>query len=503
MSLVVPRLLVAGFAATSLLGATQDVPSSDTPANLSIQKEFMATRPNVIFIMADDMGYGDLSSINGGLSRTPNLDRLHDQSLRFSHAYAASPVCAPSRAGFLTGRYPLRTGCVDLNAINGLNQLALEEVTIADLFKKSGYRTGLIGKWHCGTETPYRPENRGFSEIEAFHPQRKSFWNWSIDRNGTEIESEGRYLTHYITERALDFVDRAQADEPFFLHLAHYAPHRPLEAPQPLIDSYLERNPELTLGQATVYAMIEIMDEGIGQLMEKLDEKGLADNTIVIFTSDNGPDDVVVNGLSPTRFNCGLRGDKYDVYEGGIRVPFLVRWPNGLEAGDFDGMFHFVDVLPTLAAACSVEIPEELALDGVDYLPAWKGDMAAPDVERFWQWNRYYPVADCNIAMRNRDWKLIMPAKDGFRTMSPENEAMVTGKIPFSVVPPVRDRDLGAAGEALLYKVTEDPNETNNLAETHPDTVAAMHERLDTWFREVRGDLDTIVDRRFPESAGE
>jgi len=465
--------------------------------------EVVARRPNVIFIMADDMGYGDFSRINGGLSETPNLDLLHDTSMRFTHAYAASPVCAPSRAGFLTGRYPLRTGCVDLNAINGLNTLALDEVTIADLFQQSGYRTGLIGKWHCGQDGEYRPEHRGFTEVEAFHPQHKNYWKWTIDQNGTEVASEGRYLTDYMTERALAFLDRSGADEPFFLHLAYYAPHRPLQAPQDLIDKYLKSGKGLTEGQATVYAMIEIMDDGIGLILDKLESKGMRENTIVIFTSDNGPDDVVVNGLSPTRFNCGLRGDKYDVYEGGIRVPFLFSWPVGLEVGEFESMFQFVDVLPTLAAACSVTIPEDLELDGVDYLPALKGEAPAPEVVRYWQWNRYYPVEDCNFAMRDGNWKLVMPAKEGFRTMSAENEAMVTGKIPFTVTPPKRDRDLGPAGESLLYNIVEDPNETDNLAPAEAVKVSEMETQMRDWFDGVRGELDDVIDARFPSAPQE
>ncbi len=457
------------------------------------------SQPNVIFIMADDMGYGDFGCINDGLSETPNLDRLYGDSLRFSQAYAASPVCAPSRAGFLTGRYPLRTGCVDLNAINGLNQLSTDEVTIADLFKAGGYRTGIVGKWHCGTDEPYRPENRGFDEVDAFHPQRKDYWKWSIDQNGTEVEAGGRYLTDYLTERALDFIDRSEPGQPFFLHLAHYAPHRPLQAPQGLVDKYLNNGKGLTKGQATVYAMIEIMDDGIGQVLDKLEEKGLRENTIVVFTSDNGPDDVVVDGLSPERFNCDLRGHKYLVYEGGIRVPFLVSWPVQLESREFDGMFHFVDVLPTLAAACEVPIPDGLALDGVNYLPAWKGESEAPEVDRFWQWNRYYPVEACNLAMRDGPWKLVIPPKDGFRTMSAENEAMVTGKIPFSVVAPDRDRDLGTAKSPLLYHVVRDPSETNNLAADHAERVSDMEARAQHWFKDVRSELDVVVDRRFPE----
>lgn len=455
-------------------------------------------RPNVIFIMADDMGYGDLGCINGGISHTPNMDRLHNASLRLSQAYSGSPVCAPSRACALTGRYPIRTGCVDLNDIYRLNRLAPDETTIADLFGRAGYRTGLVGKWHCGSDPESRPENRGFQEVEAFHPEGKDFWNWTIDDNGTEIPANGRYLTDDLNDRAVAFIERNHS-QPFFLHLAHYAPHRPLQAPQDLIQKYL-RNPQLTLGQAIVYSMIEVMDDGIGRVLHALEKFGILENTIVILTSDNGPDDLEIDGLSPARFNCGLRGQKYSVHEGGIRVPFLVHWPCGLEAGTFDGLFHFVDILPTLAAACSINLPGGLDLDGDNQLPCWQARVEFVLNPRFWQWNRYYPVEGCNAAIREGDWKLVLPAREGHRSLNAEHMALIRGELPKITIMPDWEgfaRELGGVKPPLLFNIREDPRETRDLSHDCSRKVESMHLRLNTWFVHIRGQLDPIIASRF------
>ena len=449
--------------------------------------------------MADDMGYGDLACINGGLNRTPNLDRLHANSLRLSQAYAASPVCAPSRAGALTGLYPFRTGCVDLNDRHGLNRLDPSAVTLADVFKREGYRTGLVGKWHCGTDSASRPENRGFDEVRAFHPAHKDFWDWTItNSDGTEVAAEGRYLTDYLTECAVDFIERNH-QRPFFLHLAHYAPHRPLQAPSALVERYA-RDGRLTPGQAVVYSMIEVMDDGIGQVLRTLEKHGILENTIVVFTSDNGPDDVDDGCLSPRRFNCGLRGQKYSVHEGGIRVPFLVQWPSVLQPATNDDFFHFVDILPTLAASCSLDLPAGLALDGINRLPVWLGGREPYPRSRFWQWNRYYPADNCNAAMRDGRWKLVIPARDGYRDMAPEEVAMIRDGTFTGATPPARNRDsgLGAPLPPLLFDIGTDPGETRNMAEEQRPRMEAMQASLSSWFREVRGQLDAILDGRFP-----
>lgn len=456
----------------------------------------MTDRPNIIVIMADDMGYGDLACVNGGINRTPVLDTLYGESLRLSQAYAGSCVCAPSRASFLTGRYPQRTGCTCLNDIHGLNRLDTRETTIADIFAKAGYHTGLIGKWHCGRPDVYRPQRRGFQHVEAFHPMGFDYWNWKLDVNGTERASNGQYLTDHLGERSVQYV-RDHKHEPFFLHLAHYAPHRPLQAPPELLAKYEEQD-GLSSGQATVYAMLESMDTAIGRLLDTLREEGIEDNTIVVFTSDNGPDTHAVEGLSPARFNCGLRGAKYSVHEGGIRVPTMIRWPDGIAGpGNTDVMFHFVDLLPTLASLSGVTLPETIQLDGEDRSPAWRGNEANVNPTRFWQWNRHMPYPNCNAAVRDGDWKLVFPKLKGYNRLSEANIEMIEGKRPFQTTRP-EPLDIGPPQQPLLFNLADDPLEANDLADVRPDTVRRLVAALDRWQRDVMIDLDQLLDRRFP-----
>ena len=450
------------------------------------------SRPNVVVILADDMGYGDLSMVNGGLSHTPALDHLADGSLRLTQGYSASCVCAPARAGLMTARYPHRTGCLSLNDWHGLNYLASREVTAGDLFRNGGYRTGLVGKWHLGETPDCHPNRRGFDEFFGFQIGAADYWRWELDRNGARVPADGRYLTDVLTEAALDFL-RGHSADPFFLYLAYYTPHRPLQAPQDVLTRYLAQD-DLTPGQAHVYAMIEVMDRGIGRVLETLDDLGIADNTILLFASDNGPDPVRDGELSPVRFNCGLNGGKYHVHEGGIRVPMLLRWPSGLPAGvDDHNLMQFVDVLPTLPAACDAPLSREIRLDGEDRLPVLRGERGRANPVRFWQWNRYVPTPTCNLAMRDGPWKLVRPAVEGFRDLIPEDRERLRrvglegGRL--AVTPPP-NQDLAPAAPVELFNLAEDPLERHNLAHEHPHRVRTMQSQIDRWFEDV------IVDAR-------
>ena len=360
-------------------------------------------RPNVILILADDMAPGDLSSLNGGRSRTPNLDRLKRESAWFPNAYSASPVCAPARAALLTGRYPHRTGVVTLNMEKypELTRLREDETTMPELFRASSYVTGLIGKWHCGMGAQHHPLRHGFDEFEGFigHLAVPSYFAYTLETQHEKKAVRDGYLTSDLSGRAVAFVRRHQA-KPFFLHLAHYAPHRPIEAPEERLQPYLEQG--LARETATVYAMIEIMDEGIGTLLKTLDELGLRRNTIVIFASDNGPDPLVEH-----RFNLDLRGGKYSVHEGGIRVPFLVHWPGRVPPGTRTALVHFTDILPTLIDACGLKAPDNLSIDGASFRAVLHGGKSAPPTPRFWQWNRHLPRYSHNAAMRDGPWKLV------------------------------------------------------------------------------------------------
>ena len=240
-------------------------------------------RPNILIIVADDMGYGDFGVFNDGLSCTPTLDQLLTESVCLTQHYSASPVCAPARAALLTGRYPHRTGAIDTLEGRGLDRLALREITIADLFQRAGYTTGLVGKWHLGALDPrYHPNARGFDEFVGFRGGWQDYYQWRLNRNDRYFEADGRYLTDVLTDKAVAFIERHRR-EPFLLHLAYNAPHFPFQAPEEELHPFVETG-AFTTAVSTVYAMIARMDLGISRLLESLDRLSLAENTIVLFT---------------------------------------------------------------------------------------------------------------------------------------------------------------------------------------------------------------------------
>lgn len=418
-----------------------------------------AATPSVILILADDLALGDLASLNGGRTRTPNIDRLIASGIWFDRATSASAVCAPARAAFLTGRYPHRTGVVSLTMRTEpeLTRLHRDETTLADLFFARGYRTGLVGKWHLGLGEDWHPRRRGFAEAVCFVGDEniKSYDDYTLEVDGTARRFEGRYLTDELSARAVDFVRRHRA-EPFFLHLAHFAPHRPLGAPAELVKTYTDCGfPENT---ATVYAMVEILDRGIGTLLAALDELGLRERTLVIFASDNGPDP-----LAGPRFNHDRRGAKYDVFEGGIRVPLVFSWPGTLVPGRSDFPAHFTDLLPTLADLCGLGRPA-LPLDGVSFAPHLRGAPAPAAPLRFWQWNRAVPNFTHNLAVRDGDWKLVRP-------------------------PVTRNKIAGDSTAApALYHLPSDPAEAADVSARHPERLARLQASADAWAAAVEAD---------------
>lgn len=453
--------------------------------------ESQARRPNILFILVDDMGCGDLSVNGNPVIHTPNLDRLHGESRVLTQHYSASPMCAPARAAFLTGRYNHRTGAVDVPSNRGLDRITQQETTIADVLSAAGYATGLVGKWHNGVhDMDYAPLNRGFDEFYGFLNGGMDYYDWVLYANDALVEADGRYLTHALTDYTLDFIE-AHADEPFFLTLSYSAPHTPLQPPPEADTEHLRATGDLHTNVVNVYAMIEDLDTQIGRVLDSLDQLGLAENTLVVFTSDNGPE-----GSSLTRFNCGLRGFKRNVYEGGIRMPTLLRWPQGLpQAGEDPTVSHFIDWLPTLAAVADVTLPDHLALDGVDLLPALRGESTLQPRTLFWQWNRYSPVARCNAAMLDPDgvWKLVFPAIPEAMIKLPEDDdyyiyGLTNPPELFEIDPSLPVRELSPPSPPQLFHLIDDPGETTDLADQHPEHVAAMTAMLDDWFDDVYAD---------------
>ena len=472
-------------------------------------------RTNVLLIVADDLGYGDLGLFNPAL-RTPHLDRLAAQGVCLHQHYSASPICAPSRAGLLTGRYPHRTGAITQHECHGLDRIGLTERTLADMFTHAGYATGLVGKWHNGTfDTRFEPNARGFKEFVGFCGGWSDYYRYKLRVNTGYRNGDGRYLTDVLTEEALDFIRRHRT-EPFFLQLAYSAPHSPFQAPAARVQRHLDAGFNRVTG--TTYAMIEIMDDGIGRVLKALDEQGLAEDTVVLFTSDNGPAffnppymlEPGENTLNE-RFNCGFKGAKGYVDEGGIRVPMIVRWPSGIPAGTrSDALVHFTDWLPTLLHLTGAKPLPGPALDGHNVAALLKGEAAAEPPRQFWQWNFYLPYIGTNAAMRDGNWKLVRPTIAGTRFFnkdlyaSEDDVAYMREFVDADLAhkeDPERPRALVPVPKLLmpppeppqLYDLAADPGEQHDLSAVHPQRVAMMLCALESWFEDVEAERLTAV----------
>jgi arylsulfatase A-like enzyme len=357
-------------------------------------------RPNIVVIVGDDMGYADLGCHGGKDIPTPRIDSLARSGVRCTNGYVSCPVCSPTRAGLVTGRYqqrfghefnpgPARSARADFG-------LPLDQKTIADHLRAAGYKTGIVGKWHLGYAESFRPLRRGFEEFFGFLGGAHSYVDAGSDGanpilRGAQPVDEKEYLTDAFTREAVAFIDR-HAGEPFFLFLTYNAVHSPLQAPAKYLDRFKTiSNPR----RRTYAAMLSAMDDGVGAVLDKLRAAGIEENTLIFFISDNG-------GPTPqtTASNAPLRGTKGTVWEGGVRVPFLVRWKGRLPAGKTCA--HPVislDILPTALAAAGGRRPE--ALDGVDLLPYLTGRKdAAPHEALYWRFGQ-------QSAIRKGDWKLV------------------------------------------------------------------------------------------------
>jgi arylsulfatase A len=459
-------------------------------------------KPNIIFILADDMGYGDFSRFNKGMSKTPCLDTLMDQGVTLTQHYSASPVCNPSRAALMTGRYPHRTGSIDTLEWRGLERLALRERTMGDYLQSAGYTTGLIGKWHLGAFDPrYHPTRRGFDETVCFRGGMHDYYDWRIEwGTGNTKRGDGRYLTDLWTEEAVQFIHRHQK-EPFFLHLTYNAPHTPLQAPENYIREF-DSLSDVNWGVKCIYAMIKAMDEGVARITDTLNRLGLEENTILIFTSDNGPQFGGKGNQDTTRFNCQYHGAKGSTYEGGIRVPGIVRWPAGGITGGRaeDGMIHFTDWLPTLLSMTGTLLPKDhLPLDGIDVSETLRGKRGELCTERCWQWNRYEPVITGNAAARSGDWKLVRPViREVMRVYDIEHlhTSMYNPEyfIENGVITGNPEREIPPPPPPELYNIAEDPLEVKNMADEQPDMVKKLENKLLSWFESVEQDRKSIDD---------
>jgi len=447
-------------------------------------------KPNVIYILADDMGYGDFGAFNAGLTKTPALDRLVAEGVTLTNCHAASPVCAPARASILTGRYPQRCGVVDTLESRGLDRLKINETTLANVFKDNGYTTALVGKWHLGAIDPeYHPCNRGFDYFCGFRGGWQYYYDYVIERDGERLKGDGTYITDLFSDEAIAFV-RHNANRPFFLHLTYNTPHFPLEAPEEIVARYRATG-AYTEAVCRVYAMLEVMDSGIDKLLKELRNLNIDSNTLVIFSSDNGPDFSGEGENSLVRFNCDLRGAKMQVYEGGIRIPAVIRWTEKLPAGlQCDEFVHGTDWMPTLISLCDLSLSQEIRFDGIDVSDAFNGGRL-PARNLFWQWNRYRPNLLGNAAATDTRYKLVHPPVFSYLDLPaweveldvdmkqhPENHTTLTD-IPIPDLPPLDPPVV------QLFDLSIDRSEEYDLAATEIQMVANLGSALKTWFAEV------------------
>ena len=413
-------------------------------------------RPNIVVIVADDMGYADVGFHGSRDIPTPNIDALARSGIRFTDAYVSGPYCSPTRAGLLTGRYQQRFGH-EFNPVGTPEPgLPLHEITMADRLKAAGYRTALFGKWHLGTAPALHPMERGFDEFFGFLGGDHSYFDAmpaSDDAifDGRKPVAHVEYLTDELADRAVRFIERERS-RPFFLYLAFNAVHTPMHA----TDKYLTRFTHIADEQRRTYAaMLSAMDDGVGRTMAALRAAGLEENTLIFFFSDNGGPTMpttTVNGSS----NAPLRGSKRQTWEGGIRVPFIIHWKGHLAAGKTDSRpIIQLDVLPTALAAAGIPVRPEWKLDGVELLPYLTGKVTGtPHEALYWRLGGM-------MAIRKGDWKLVKTSEGPFRETDP---AVLS--------------DLSAA---QLYNLADDIGETKNLADAQPDRVRELAEAWQRW----------------------
>ncbi len=442
------------------------------------------TRPNVVLILADDLGYTDLGCYGNKYYETPNIDRLAESGLRFTSGYTCGPNCQPTRAALLSGQYGPRTGVYTVGGINrfdwqsrplrpvdNVTELPLSKVTLADALKSAGYATAMFGKWHLGNDAKYHPAKRGFDE--AIVSQGRHF---KFATNPRTPHAPDEYLADFLTDRAVEFV-RRHKDKPFFLYLPHFAVHTPLQAKSELIANFDSKSPVAGHHDPTYAAMITSVDESVSRIVALLDELKLSKNTLVIFTSDNGGvGGYRREGVHATDItnNAPLKGGKGMLYEGGVRVPYIFRWPGTIDAGGTCAVpINTVDLYPTLLELCGGRAASDHPLDGTSYA----GLLADPNVAAatrdpiYWHFPGYLGSGDDTWrtlpvgAIRAGDWKLLEFFEDG---------------------------------RLELYNLADDIGETRNLADDMPERTADMHKRLIAWRESVGAPMPTKNANRQP-----
>lgn len=412
------------------------------------------SRPNVVIVIADDQGYGDLGCTGNPVIQTPNIDQLASESSTLTD-YHVAPTCSPTRSALLTGHWTNRTGV--WHTINGRSMLRENEVTVGQIFHDAGYRTGMFGKWHLGDNYPYRPEDRGFDEVyrhggggvgQTPDVWDNAYFDGSYFHNG-QLEAAKGFCTDVFFENANRFIrECVDQKEPFLAYVSTNAPHGPLHAKPEDLQKYTDQNDRI----AAFFGMISNIDDNVGQTRKLLDELGVTDNTIFIFTTDNGT--ASGSGI----YNAGMRGKKGSPYEGGHRVPFMMHWPAGEmnAAHESDKLCHAVDVVPTLIDLCAIQPPTGIRFDGISIADLLSGDKDS-EVASAQNWNTRILVTDSQRVRDPIKWRQSSVMQDKWR--------LING--------------------TELYNVSEDPGQTKSVHEEHADKVAELRQFYEAWWAEL------------------
>lgn len=436
-------------------------------------------KPNVIVILTDDQGYGDLGCMGSTDLKTPNIDALAENGIRFSSMYSASPVCSPSRAALLTGRYPGNAGVrAILAGHRKASGLTPKVPTLATALKKEGYATGICGKWHLGLKEECRPNANGFDEFSGFLAGCLDYYSHifyygmadggsdpthDLWENGEEVYSNGEYLTERITRKSVDFIKKHK-DEPFFLYAAYNAPHYPMHAPE----KYLDRFPGLPWDRRIMAAMISAVDDGVGEMTKTLGELGLLEDTIIYFQSDNGPSRESRNWLDGTEDpyyggTTGIfKGHKFSLFEGGIRIPAILSWKGRITPRTEDSSHISTDIFPTILEACGGN-PKDYDIDGASLLEVMEGKDESTHDLMFWEMEE-------QTAVRCGNYKLVL---NGRLT---END--------------------GVTAPVWLSDLSKDPGESVNLADELPE----IRDRLVSAALEWREGIEKTWDDGFADN---
>lgn len=433
--------------------------------------------PNIIVFLVDDMGWTDPNCYGNTFHETPNINRLASQGMKFTNAYAACPVCSPTRASIMTGKYPATLNLTDFIpghlrpwaklVVPQMNmQLPLEEVSLAEMVKPAGYVCGSFGKWHLGGR-PFFPDKQGFDEWVVTAGRHFGF------RTQPKFAvKKGEYLADFLTDRAEQFIEKNR-DKPFLLYLPHYAVHIPLQAKQQLIEKYRNKKdrPKDRVNNPVYAAMVEHVDRSLGRLMQKLDELHLTENTVLIFFSDNGGLHRRFDGKGEVVMtNKPLRDEKGSLYEGGIREPCIIRWPGVVQAGSVsDVPICSVDFWPTIADIAGTRSRFHHSVDGVSLLPLLKGSGSLPDRALYWHYPHYHHTSPAG-AIRYGNYKLIEYFEDG---------------------------------RLELYNLQDDIGETTDLARKQAEKTKQLHAMLKAWRKKVGAKMPTRNPYYDPQRAGE